>query len=156
MKEVCVITGGGSGMGLAAAKEMGSTHYVILCGRTVQKLEHAITWLRASGIECEAFPCDVSDRVSVHSLALRAKEKGPVQTVIHAAGMSPHMGEAMKIMEANVLGTIYMNTELASVMEEGGCIVDVSSMSAYIAPGFFYPKMLYKLSSTNEKGSSKR
>ncbi|MDR2433508.1 MAG: hypothetical protein LBD47_02930 [Treponema sp.] len=38
--------------------------------------------------------CDVSDHVSVHSLALRAKEKGPVQTVIHAAGMSPHMGEA--------------------------------------------------------------
>jgi NAD(P)-dependent dehydrogenase (short-subunit alcohol dehydrogenase family) len=77
MKEVCVITGGGSGMGLAAAKEMGSTHYIIISGRTVQKLENAIAELKTEGIECEAFPCNVSDRASVRSLALHAKRKAP-------------------------------------------------------------------------------
>ena len=42
MKEVCVITGGGSGMGLKTAHIMGKTHYVIISGRTVSKLEKAI------------------------------------------------------------------------------------------------------------------
>ena len=37
MKEVCVITGGGSGMGLKTAHIMGKTHYVIISGRTVKK-----------------------------------------------------------------------------------------------------------------------
>ena len=42
MKKVCVITGGGSGMGLATAKlvcEEG--YYTILVGRTASKLEKA-------------------------------------------------------------------------------------------------------------------
>lgn len=66
------------------------------------------------------------------------------------------MGDAKKIMEANALGTIYMNTEFAPVMEKDGCILDVSSISAYIAPGFFYPKSLYKLSLIDEKSFSKK
>ena len=43
MKEVCVITGGGSGMGLKTAHIMGKTHYVIISDRTVSKLEKAIS-----------------------------------------------------------------------------------------------------------------
>ena len=33
-KRICVITGGGSGMGLETAMIMGKTHYIIICGRT--------------------------------------------------------------------------------------------------------------------------
>ena len=39
MKDVCVITGGGSGMGLAAAKCMPKEKILVLSGRTVVKLE---------------------------------------------------------------------------------------------------------------------
>jgi NAD(P)-dependent dehydrogenase (short-subunit alcohol dehydrogenase family) len=151
MKEVCVISGGGSGMGLASAKEMGMTHYVIICGRTVQKLENAIVELRTKGIECEAYPCDVSNHAQVHSLALYAKEKGPVQAVIHAAGISPRMGDAQQLIETNALGTIHINTEFASVMGKDSCILDVSSMAAYIAPDQLMPKEVYELSLTDEK-----
>ncbi len=35
-KTVCVITGGGSGMGLAAAKEMSKDKIIVLTGRTVK------------------------------------------------------------------------------------------------------------------------
>ena len=48
--------------------------------------------------------------------------------------MSPHMGEAEDILKTNALGTIYINTEFAKVMGKGGCILDVSSMSAYLTP----------------------
>ena len=143
-KKICVITGGGSGMGLATARLMGKTHYVIICGRTVGKLQDAIKNLQKEGIECEAFPCDVGKLSSVQKLAAHASELGEVQAVIHAAGMSPHMGEAEDIMQTNAIGTIYMNTEFAKVMGEGGCILDVSSMSAYLTPAIVMPRKLYK------------
>ena len=39
MKNVCVITGGGSGMGLEAAKFMPKEKIIVLSGRTEKKLE---------------------------------------------------------------------------------------------------------------------
>ena len=43
MKNVCVITGGGSGMGLATAKRLGKKgQYLLLAGRTAAKLEKAV------------------------------------------------------------------------------------------------------------------
>lgn len=149
MKNICVITGGGSGMGLATARLMGKDHYIIICGRSVNKLENAINELKSQGIESEAFVCDVSDNSSVEKLANHAKEKGNITAVIHAAGMSPHMGNAKQIMEVNALGTININNEFYKVMKEGACIIDVSSMSAYLTPKIVMPVGLYKYSVTD-------
>lgn len=146
MKTVCVITGGGSGMGLAAARLMGKDHDIIICGRSVKKLENADCELQKEGIEVETYACDVSDYKSVENLADYAKEKGKVAAVIHAAGMSPHMGDAKQIMEVNALGTIHINNAFYKVMEEGSCIIDVSSMSAYLTPKIVMPIGLYKYS----------
>ena len=40
MKSVCVITGGGSGIGLAAAKFMSKKKIIVLAGRNETKLEN--------------------------------------------------------------------------------------------------------------------
>lgn len=150
MKKVCVITGGGSGIGLATAKIMGSQGYhVILVGRTAKKLENAVAELRTAGIEAEAFSCDVSDRRGTQALAETALERGKVEIVIHAAGMSPHMGDAQKIMEANALGTVNVNDAFYEVMHDRGCLIDTFSMSAYLAPQFIMPKRSYKLIRTD-------
>lgn len=109
MKAVCVITGGGSGMGLATAKMMGKEHYIIIAGRYCNKLEKAIEDLRNENIEAEFKVCDISDRASVDGLAKRAREIDFSHSVIHAAGMSPNVGEARVIMETNALGTININ-----------------------------------------------
>lgn len=146
MKDVCVITGGGSGMGFATAKIMGKNHYLILCGRSKNKLDKAVNELRAAGMEAEAYVCDVSDHKKVEDLAKHANEAGKIMAVIHAAGMSPHMGDAKKIMEVNALGTIHINNAFYDVMEEGSCLIDVSSMSAYLTPKIIMPVRLYKYS----------
>ncbi|WP_228745276.1 SDR family NAD(P)-dependent oxidoreductase [Paenibacillus sp. S150] len=87
MKTVCVITGGGSGMGFATAKIMGGKgYYVILVGRTAAKLENAVEELKTMNIEAEAFSCDISDRTSTQLLAGHARAVGAVKTVIHASG----------------------------------------------------------------------
>lgn len=146
MKNVCVITGGGSGMGFATAKLMGKDKYIIICGRSVKKLDNAVNELREEGIEVEAYACDVSDYKSVEKLANHAKKIGKVTAVIHAAGMSPHMGDAKQIMEVNALGTINVNNAFYKVVEDGSCIIDVSSMSAYLTPKFIMPVGVYKYS----------
>lgn len=149
MKNVCVITGGGSGMGLATAKLMGKDHYIIICGRSVTKLENAVKTLQQEGLEIEAFVCDVSDYASVEKLANYAQEKGRISAVIHAAGLSPHMGDAKQIMEVNALGTININNAFYKVVKEGACIIDVSSMSAYITPKLIMPVRRYRYSIQN-------
>ena len=47
MKTVCVITGGGSGMGLAAAKFMPKDKIIVVTGRTMSKLEKAVNEFKA-------------------------------------------------------------------------------------------------------------
>ena len=146
MKKVCVVTGGGSGIGFATAKEVAEKgYYVILVGRNKKKLEGAVEILRTLGGEAEAYSCDVSDRENCFALAKRASECGKVKAVLHIAGMSPHMGDEEKIMQANAMGTININDAFYGVIAEGGCVIDTSSTSAYMAPAFIMPKRIYPL-----------
>ena len=133
-KNICVATGAGSGMGLAAVKLIGKEQKVIIAGRTVAKLEGALKELEELGIEAEAYPCDTSDRAAVDGLAAYAASQGNVKTVVHAAGVSPHMTDGETIFRINALGTINVDEAFGEVMGEGGVILNVASMSAYMLP----------------------
>ena len=65
MSKVCVVTGGGSGMGLAAAKLMQKDHIIVVSGRTESKLTKAVEELTAAGFTAYAKSCDTSKRDSV-------------------------------------------------------------------------------------------
>ncbi len=150
MNKVCVVTGGGSGIGLATARRMMKKgYYVILTGRTKQKLENAVRELEASGGQAEAFACDVSNKTEVAALVERAKQCGKVMVVVHIAGASPHMGSAEEILATNAMGTIYINNAFYECLETGGCIIDTSSMSAALAPSFLMPRRQYRYSATD-------
>ena len=58
MNKVCVVTGGGSGMGLAAAKLMPKDRIIVVSGRTESKLEKAVAQLKEAGFEAYAKSCD--------------------------------------------------------------------------------------------------
>ena len=138
-------------MGLATAHIMGKDHYVILVGRTAAKLENAVNELKEEGIEAEAFAADVGNHQSIQKLAAHAAKLGNIRALIHAAGLSPHMGDAELIMRGNALGTIYMNEAFYEVMGAGACIINVSSMSAYLTPKFIMPTRLYKYAMTDNQ-----
>lgn len=146
MKNVCIVTGGGSGMGLAAAKLIGRDHYILLVGRTASKLEGALAELRASGAEAGVFPCDASDREAVKALCAHAQTLGTVRAVLHSAGMSPNMGSAETIFTVNAMGTINICEEFAKIMPKGGCILNVASMAGYMLPPGNVPHEVYALS----------
>ena len=152
MANVCVITGGGSGMGLEAAKFMPKDKIIVLSGRTVQKLEGAVNLLKELGFTAYAKACDTSNRESVKELVEFACSLGEVKNVINSAGVSPAMkGTPEGILRINALGTVYINQEFSKVMNAGSVIVDVSSNSAYILPSFIIPKKAYALAETNEE-----
>ena len=54
-------------------------------------------------------------------------------------------------MRGNALGTVNINDAFYEVMAPGGCVIDTSSMSAYLAPQFVMPKGAYKLARTDRK-----
>ena len=151
MADVCVITGGGSGMGLAAAKYMPKEKILVLAGRTEAKLQRAIEELKAEGHEAYAKACDTSKRESVRARAEYAASLGEVKNVINSAGLSPNMAEAETILRVNALGTVYMNEEFSKVMKAGSVIVDVASNSAYVLPGFLISKKVYALADQDER-----
>ena len=151
MAKVCVITGGGSGMGLEAAKFMSKDKIIVLSGRTEAKLKKAVAELSALGFEAYAKTCDTSKRESVKALVSYAVSLGEVKTVINSAGLSPAMADPETIVRVNALGTVYMNEEFSKVMKKGSVIVDVASNSAYVLPKFLINKKVYALADQDEE-----
>lgn len=149
MEKVCVITGGGSGMGLAAAKFMPKDKIIVVSGRTEKKLLNAVAELEALGYKVYAKSCDTSDRAKVQELVRFADSLGEVTTVINSAGLSPAMSDPETIIRVNALGTVYINQEFSKVMQRG-VIVDIASNSAYILPSFMIMKKTYRLADVDE------
>ena len=150
-KNVCVITGGGSGMGLAAAKYMPKEKIIVVTGRTMSKLEKAVKELENLGYEAYAKTCDTSKREQVRELAEFAASLGEIKNVINSAGLSPAMAEPEQLIRVNALGTVYVNEEFSKLMKAGSVIVDISSNSAYILPGFLANKKTFALADKDEE-----
>ncbi|MCR5145104.1 MAG: SDR family NAD(P)-dependent oxidoreductase [Lachnospiraceae bacterium] len=151
MSEICVITGGGSGMGLAAAKYMPKEKVIVVSGRTLSKLENAVKEIEESGHKAYAHTCDTSDRNSVIELAEFCAGLGDITNVINAAGLSPAMAKQEQLLRVNALGTVYINEEFSKRMKKGGVILDVSSNSAYVLPKFLINEKQYALAETDEE-----
>ena len=49
--------------------------------------------------------CDVSDPAAVAALAERVRELGPFRSLAHAAGISPTMADARRILQVDLVGT---------------------------------------------------
>lgn len=143
MKNIYVITGGASGIGLATAKMMPKENsLVIISGRNEEKLINATKEIKECGINVEYYVCDTSNRENVEKLAIFAKSKGNVVGVVNSAGVSGTGISSENVLRINALGTKYINQEFFKVMD-GGCICDVASCSAYTLPKILIPEKFY-------------
>lgn len=134
---VSVITGGAGGMGLATAKIVGREQPVVLCDVRQDRLDGAAVAL--ADIDVVTVNCDVTDRDAVTALFDIAAGIGPVTSVVHAAGVSPSMGDADYVMRTNAVGTVNVNEVFYSVAPEGAAIVNVASMAAHLLPDELIP-----------------
>ena len=146
MKDVCAITGAAGGLGLGTAKKMGETHKLLLSDMDEGKLNKAVEELRGMGMEAEGMIVDVSDRSQVDAFAKKAAEMGRVQAVVHLAGLTALFAAPEKILRVNAFGTMYVNEAFYEVMDAGGAIMDICSISAYLLPEDRIPYNIYEIS----------
>ena len=128
---VVLVTGGVRGVGAGiSAVFAGQEATVITCARRP-----------VDGLPYEFVPCDVRDDDSVKALVDGIVERhGRLDVVVNNAGGSPYVLAAdasarfsTKIIELNLLGPLSVShhaNEHMQNQENGGCIVNVSSVSA--------------------------
>jgi NAD(P)-dependent dehydrogenase (short-subunit alcohol dehydrogenase family) len=85
---VALITGGGTGVGRAAASELAATGAkVVICGRREQPLVDTAESIERSGGRCVAIPADVREPADVARLIDAAIDRfGAIDVLVHSAG----------------------------------------------------------------------
>jgi NAD(P)-dependent dehydrogenase (short-subunit alcohol dehydrogenase family) len=136
-------------MGLATARILGRDSLVLLCDRDPRRLGAAAAELGDSGIDCETSDCDITDAAAVAELAGRAGSLGTVASLVHTAGLSPHMGPAELILEVNALGTLNVGRAFRRFAGEGFCIVNVASTAGHLPPLVAPSSRTYELAFTD-------
>jgi NADP-dependent 3-hydroxy acid dehydrogenase YdfG len=88
--QVAWVTGGGSGIGRAAALALGAEGaFVVVSGRRRTELEQTLSLMEANGAQGRAMPVDVSDITQVARIAAGIAESvGPVSVLACCAGVN--------------------------------------------------------------------
>ncbi len=139
MKRVAWITGGSSGIGLAAARAFGKLGAeVYLSARDPAKLALAAGQLRDLGVGAHCLPLDVTERAACAEAAQAIlAQQGRLDVLVNSAGLnvaqrswsqiSPENWE--KLFAANVHGSFYcVAASLPAMRAQGsGLVINVSS-----------------------------
>jgi NAD(P)-dependent dehydrogenase (short-subunit alcohol dehydrogenase family) len=144
--KVCIVTGGGTGVGKSAAVKMAQKGFaVVLVGRTSATLEEVRSEVEAAGGTALTYPCDVGDYDSVQEMVKFALEKlGRVDVLINSAGVGGRKravvtvepDDVERVLRINMMGPIFCCQAVLPDMltRKEGTIVNVSSLAAY-TPG---------------------
>jgi NAD(P)-dependent dehydrogenase (short-subunit alcohol dehydrogenase family) len=143
-----VVTGGTSGIGLAAARKLAQLGiHVLLVGRNPERGKKAVDEIRAKGDKADFISSDLHNAASAREVAKKAVKLGDghVDILINNAGIYPfgpthEMTEEQfdQVFSLNVKAAYFLVAELAPLMagRGKGAIVNVSTMVAdYGAPG---------------------
>ncbi len=143
--QVAVITGGGSGIGLATAREMirlGAR--VALCGRTGSKLDAAKAELLSlvdagrDGDQVFTGVCDIREPAQVEEFVKATLgELGKIDILVNnAGGQFPSPAQLispngfMAVIKNNLVGTFHMTREVANawmIPNKGGRVINVTA-----------------------------
>ena len=99
--DVCVVTGGGSGIGRAVAEAFGKEVVTVITGRSENKLRNVQEEMNAEGYHVEIKACDISRRGEVKALAAYAAGFGRVTKVVNCAGVSGTMADPETIIRSS-------------------------------------------------------
>ena len=153
--KVVLVTGGSSGIGLAAAHKFAEAGAItIICGRDQDKLDEACKEAKAKGYKFIAYPADIADMADCDRfIAQLVKDHGGVDFLINNAGRSirraieasyDRFHDFERTMQLNYFGCLRVTMGLLPGMAEKrkGHVVNISSIgvltnaprfSAYVA-----------------------
>jgi len=137
-EKVAIVTGGGSGIGLAIAERFVQNDIrTVIVGRNIEKLETARKQLGGNAF---AMNCDLSDLGSIPPLVEKAIDQfGHIDILVNNAGINMKKEftevtdeEFQRILTTNLCSVFALSREVAKHMLErgSGSIINISSMAA--------------------------
>ena len=136
---VALITGGGRGIGRAAAELFAAEGArVAVCARTRREIEATVSAIRKAGGEAVGRVADIGSLAQVRALVgLIVRRYGRLDVLVNNAGiLGPRRPlveypdrEWTRVLHVNLTGTFYVSREAARVMaaQGGGRIITISS-----------------------------
>ncbi|TDH27338.1 SDR family oxidoreductase [Segetibacter sp. 3557_3] len=137
-QKVAIVTGGGSGIGLAIAEKFVNNNYLtIIIGRDQQKLDNAKQQL---GDLCVPISCDLNNLEAIPPMVKKIiAEHGQIDVLVNNAGinMKKEFTEVtdedfQKIILTNLTSIFVLSREVVKCMLEtgNGSIINISSMAS--------------------------
>ena len=138
---VCVITGGGSGIGRATGIMMAEEGAVVIAvGRTASKVESVRDEIVSAGGAAHAYGVDVGEKSDVSAMVDEVLDKyGKVDVLVNNAGhSSPRRmlltttpDDLRSVYDSNLVGSVFCTQAVVPSMVEAGqgTIINVSSMA---------------------------
>ena len=151
--KVAVVTGGGTGVGRAAALALaGEGFAVVLSGRRPEPLKEVASEIGSTGGRAIVVPTDVSDPESIRALFTRAVEVfGRLDLLFNNAGMGApaipledlSVEQWRAVVDTNLTGSFLCTQEAFRIMKSqsprGGRIINNGSISAHTPRPFSSP-----------------
>jgi len=138
--KACIVTGAGSGIGLATAELFGEAGGIVFAADIRKSVaEEAAQRLRAAGAEAYAMEVDVVDQVSCEKLVKEVHaQAGRIDVLVNNAGVG-HVGTVLttspedlqRLWSVNVLGAFYIcQLSLPHMIQAGrGSIINLGSIA---------------------------
>ena len=143
--KICVITGGGSGIGRASAIQMASEGAVaVVVGRTASKVEAVRDEIAAGGGSAQAYGVDVGDEDGVRRMVDEILDaRGRIDVLVNNAGhssprrmlLTTTAEDLRSVYESNLVGSVFCSQAVVPSMKKAGrgTIINVSSMAGVSA-----------------------
>ena len=145
MKKIAVVTGGGTGIGQAAALELQKSGFnIFIVGRREEELVKTVELSEVSDYKIIPFPADITNSNDVKSLFNKIKNDfGRVDVLFNNAGMgAPRVpienlkeDDWRKVVDVNLTGSFLCAQQAVKLMKEqdpmGGRIINNGSISAH-------------------------
>lgn len=139
-----VVSGGGSGLGKATAWLAGRLGArVVICGRTLEKLEAVAASMRDAGIDVVAYPLNIREPEAVEGFWEKVwEERGPVDVLVNSAGgqfpkpaldYSPNGWKS--VVDTNLNGTWYMMQNAAKKWRDNNMPGNIINIVVVITRG---------------------
>ncbi|MFM1875600.1 MAG: hypothetical protein RL266_1337 [Bacteroidota bacterium] len=135
--KVALVTGGGTGIGLRIARELGLLGAtVIIASRTEEKLLKGLNVLQDDGSKAELSICNIRDEESVKTCVSEiVKKHGRIDILVNnGGGQFPSPAEFINrkgwhaVIETNLTGTFFLTQEVfnQSMRNKGGTVVNIT------------------------------